>query len=133
MLYLMFVRLVGWMALLARSSASKDAELLVLRQEVAVLRASTPSRGWTGPVLLEDTISADDLHPVGAKLCRPHVCSDLRCLERASIVLRARLYLVGKRGRARCQVKCGITSVANSPADCSASSLTCGVPTMSHG
>ena len=34
----MFVRLVGWMALLARSSASKDAELLALRQEVAVLQ-----------------------------------------------------------------------------------------------
>jgi putative transposase len=37
-----FLRLVGWMALLARSSASKDAGLLVLRQEVAVLRRQNP-------------------------------------------------------------------------------------------
>ena len=32
LLYLMFVRLASWMALLARSSASKDAELLAPRR-----------------------------------------------------------------------------------------------------
>lgn len=45
MLYLMFVRLAGWMVLLAWSAASKDAELLVLRQEVAVLRRQVPADG----------------------------------------------------------------------------------------
>ncbi len=42
LLYLIFLRLVGLLVLLGRSSASKDIELLVLRHEVAVLRRSNP-------------------------------------------------------------------------------------------
>jgi hypothetical protein len=42
LLYLILLRLAGWLILLGRSSASKDAEILILRHEVAVLRRTQP-------------------------------------------------------------------------------------------
>jgi putative transposase len=42
LLYLVFCQLVNLLLLFARSSASKDVELLVLRHEVAVLRRANP-------------------------------------------------------------------------------------------
>jgi hypothetical protein len=42
LLYLIFIRLCGWLVLPGRSTTSKDIELLVLRHEVTVLRRTSP-------------------------------------------------------------------------------------------
>jgi hypothetical protein len=54
LLYLIFCQVMGWLVLLARRSATKNAELLVLRHEAAVLRrqAARPRMDWADRAVL---------------------------------------------------------------------------------
>ena len=47
LVYLMLARVLSWLALLARSDAAKDAEILTLRHEVAILHRTNPRPTFT--------------------------------------------------------------------------------------
>jgi hypothetical protein len=121
LLYLIFVRVLGWLWLVGRSSASKNVELLVLRHEVAVLRRANPKPrlDWADRAVLAALIRLLPPNAAPVRLVtvmRPPSCA---WLEGALIGMRARL-------RRRCRdplpatrvvgqsraVRCGLTLIA---------------------
>jgi putative transposase len=54
LLYLFMIQVFGWLVLLGRSEASKEAEIMILRHEVAVLRrqVARPKPDWADRAVL---------------------------------------------------------------------------------
>ena len=81
LIYRSLATLLSWHALLARTLASKNAEILILRHEVAVLRRGNPRPriGWTDRALLAAlarilprALLAHRIVTPGTLLPRPH-------------------------------------------------------------
>jgi hypothetical protein len=47
--YLLMIRLFGWLALLARSDTSKDVEILVFGTRLRSCAVRSPGQNWFGP------------------------------------------------------------------------------------
>jgi hypothetical protein len=71
--YLMLARALSWLALLARSEAVKDVEILVLRHEVAVLRRHNPrpTLSWVDRALLSALSRLLQVDPRRLRLVSP--------------------------------------------------------------
>lgn len=75
--YLIVPQLVGWMVLLARSTADKDVESLLLRHQVAVLnRTPRPRMSWPDRALIAALIR----WLPGHRRARPATCPTLDTL-----------------------------------------------------
>jgi putative transposase len=99
--YLAVLRVFGWLALLARSDRVKDAEILILRHQVAVLQRQVraPRLSWADRAML---VALARLLP-GSQLRRLRLIVSPRTLLRwhASLVRRHWSYPRRARGRPR--------------------------------
>jgi hypothetical protein len=68
------LRVFGWLALLARADRGKDAEILILRHQVAVLQLRVPKTHVTGQMLCRSRSARSRVRALGGQvLVRPEL------------------------------------------------------------
>jgi putative transposase len=79
--YLLLARVLSWLALLARSDAAKDVEILILRHQVAVLRRHNPRPRltWLDRAVLSALSRLLPTHLRGLRLISPCRVPELGC------------------------------------------------------
>ena len=79
-MYLIMIRVFGWLCLLGRSQASKDAELMVLRHEVMVLLEGQMAAAL-GELGLELELSSFEAVAPARTRDRMDPCAQIRALS----------------------------------------------------
>jgi len=77
LIYQMFSTMLGWIVLRTRSDATKDIEILVLRQQLAVLQRRTPRprMSWTDRALIAALTRLLPVRRSGCSSRRPPSCA----------------------------------------------------------
>jgi Nitronate monooxygenase len=87
LLYLIMIRVFGWLVLLSRGQASKDVDIMVLRHEVAVLRrqVNRPTPDWADRAVLAVLARLPGHHDRRDPRCRCAAGPGAECRTRLAV------------------------------------------------